>query len=75
MKIVIKIGGSLLQDNGEISVERIFRYAEIIRKLREEGHNLATVVGGGEHCPKIYRSYEKTECIRCDLRLNRYKDS
>ena len=69
MKIVIKIGGSLLQDNGEISVERIFRYAEIIRKLREEGHNLATVVGGGNTARKYIEAMRKLNASDaiCDL--------
>ena len=69
MKIVIKIGGSLLQDNDEISVERILRYAEIIRKLREEGHNLAIVVGGGKTARKYIEAMRKlnvSDAI-CDL--------
>ena len=69
MKIVIKIGGSLLQDNGEISVERIFRYTEIIRKLKEEGHNLAIVVGGGNIARKYVRAMRKLGApdAICDL--------
>ncbi len=69
MKIVIKIGGSLLQDNDEISVERILRYAEIIRKLREEGHNLAIVVGGGKTARKYIEAMRKLNASDaiCDL--------
>jgi len=69
MKIVIKIGGSLLQDNDEINVERISKYAEIIRKLREEGHNLMIVVGGGNIARRYIEAMRKLDASDaiCDL--------
>ena len=69
MKIVIKIGGSLLQDNDEINVERISKYAEIIRKLREEGHSLMIVVGGGNIARKYIEAMRKLDVSDaiCDL--------
>jgi len=69
MKIVIKIGGSLLQDNGEINVDRIFRYTKIIRKLRKEGHRLVIVVGGGKIARKYIEAMRKlnTSDVICDL--------
>lgn len=69
MKIVIKIGGSLLQDNDEINVERISKYAEIIRKLKEEGHNLMIVVGGGNVARRYIEAMRKLNASDaiCDL--------
>ncbi len=69
MKIVIKIGGSLFQDNDEINVERISKYAEIIRKLREEGHSLMIVVGGGNIARKYIEAMRKLDVSDaiCDL--------
>jgi len=69
MRIVIKVGGSLLQDNGEINVDRISKYAEIIKKLREEGHSLAIVVGGGNIARKYIGAMRKLSApdAICDL--------
>ncbi len=69
MRIVIKIGGSLLQDDGKINVDRISRYAEIIRKLREEGHNLVIVAGGGNIARKYIEAMRKLNApdAICDL--------
>ncbi|MFX1485685.1 MAG: UMP kinase [Promethearchaeota archaeon] len=54
MKVVIKLGGSLIEDkNGEINLSLIKRYGEVLRKLWSEGNVAHVVVGGG----KIARTY------------------
>jgi len=45
MKIVIRIGGSVIASPP--NPELIKSYAEMIEKLREKGHKLAVIVGGG----------------------------
>ena len=48
MKLVLKIGGSLLFDEkGQFHLPRIQDFARIIRKIVQNGHELALVVGGG----------------------------
>jgi uridylate kinase len=48
MRVVLKLGGSLLYDgNGEVLIARIKEYADLIRSLVDSGHNLVVVVGGG----------------------------
>ena len=47
MKIVIKIGGSVLYTNGRLDSERIISYVEVIKALREEKHSVFVVIGGG----------------------------
>lgn len=45
MRIIIRIGGSVLASPP--NPERMRRYADIIGKLRGQGHEVAVVVGGG----------------------------
>ncbi|MBS3793714.1 MAG: UMP kinase [Candidatus Thorarchaeota archaeon] len=47
MRIVLKIGGSLLYQDNRIQVEMIEAYAKEIRKAIGTGHDLVVVVGGG----------------------------
>lgn len=48
MKLVLKIGGSLLfSKNQEFNIYRFKKFAEVIRKLRNQNHDLVLVVGGG----------------------------
>lgn len=49
MKIVIKLGGSLIQDpNGEINLSLMKQYGAVLRKLRSEDNIVHVVVGGGK---------------------------
>jgi len=45
MRVVIRIGGSVIAS--PLNPELIQRYAEIIQNLREQGHTLVVIVGGG----------------------------
>ncbi|MFW9788844.1 MAG: UMP kinase [Candidatus Thorarchaeota archaeon] len=48
MRVVLKIGGSLLYDDGgQIRIDRLREYADSIKSLVKDGHTLVVVVGGG----------------------------
>lgn len=47
MNVVLKIGGSILFENGRINADRISKFVTLIKQLRDEGHSVAVVVGGG----------------------------
>lgn len=47
MDIVVKFGGSLLFDNGNIDTQRVDAACGVIRGLYDSGHNIGIVVGGG----------------------------
>ncbi|MFX0077828.1 MAG: UMP kinase [Candidatus Hermodarchaeota archaeon] len=48
MKLVIKIGGSLLFDEDEqFDITRYQGFANAIRQIKELGHNIVLVIGGG----------------------------
>jgi uridylate kinase len=53
MKVVISLGGSLL--TRDLSAETIRRYAETLKKLRNRGHQLVVVCGGG----RVARGYQQ----------------
>lgn len=56
MRIVIKLGGSLIQDsNGEINLSLIKQYGVVLKKLWSEG-NIAHVVVGGGKTARVYIS-------------------
>jgi uridylate kinase len=46
MKLVIKIGGSVIAS--PLEPERILQYSNNLRTLKEEGHQIVVVVGGGK---------------------------
>ena len=46
MRVVLRIGGSVVAS--PINTELIGRYAELFKKLRKQGHEVAAVVGGGK---------------------------
>lgn len=46
MKIVVKIGGSVIAS--PLNPELILRYSEVLRSLKNERHELVVVVGGGK---------------------------
>ena len=48
MKLVLKIGGSILFNENDINIELINQWIKIIRKLRNDGHQVGVVVGGGK---------------------------
>ncbi len=51
MKIVISIGGSLLTK--ELSAENFRKYADVLLRLKRDGHKIIAVCGGG----KVARDY------------------
>jgi uridylate kinase len=56
MKIVISLGGSLLTK--ELTPENFKKYADVLKKLKKQGHKLVVVVGGGKVC-REYRDIAK----------------
>ena len=46
MRIVIKIGGSVIAS--PLDAERIINYSRILRSIKEKGHEVVVVVGGGK---------------------------
>jgi uridylate kinase len=49
MRVVLKLGGSLLYEkDGGILINRVKNYASVIKSLVEEGHSFVVVVGGGK---------------------------
>ncbi len=56
MKIVISLGGSLL--TRELTPENFNKYADVLKKLKKEGHKLIVVCGGGKVC-REYRDIAK----------------
>jgi uridylate kinase len=46
MKLVIKIGGSVIAS--PLNAERIAGYSRILRAIKEKGHQVVVVVGGGK---------------------------
>ncbi len=57
MKIVLKIGGSVL--GSPPSADLIREYVEVIRIVRSDGHSIAAVVGGGPISREYIREAEK----------------
>jgi uridylate kinase len=45
MRIVLRIGGSVIAS--PINTELMSKYADVVRKLKEQNHEVAVVVGGG----------------------------
>lgn len=56
MKIVISIGGSLLTK--ELSAGNFKKYADVLLKLKKDGHKIIAVCGGGRTC-RDYRNIAK----------------
>lgn len=46
MRIVLRLGGSVLAS--PVNIDLISRYVEIVKKLRNENHELVVIVGGGK---------------------------
>jgi len=67
LKVAIKIGGYAFPSR--LDLRRISAYAEMLRKLRDEGHRLIVVTGGGEEARKYIDAARKlggSEGV-CDL--------
>jgi uridylate kinase len=45
MRVVLRIGGSVVAS--PVNTELISKYADLLRTLKEQGHEVAVVVGGG----------------------------
>jgi uridylate kinase len=45
MRIVLRIGGSVVAS--PVKTELMSKYADVVKKLKEQGHEVAVVVGGG----------------------------
>lgn len=61
MKVVVKLGGSILQnEKGEIDLDLIRRYAEIIKQARKEGIMVVAVVVGGGTISRRFISYARS---------------
>ena len=56
MRLVISLGGSLL--TRELTPENFKKYADTLRKLKNKGHKIVVVVGGGKVC-REYRDIAK----------------
>jgi uridylate kinase len=57
MRIVISLGGSLLTRS--LTPKNFKGYAEVLRKLKKDGHKLVVVCGGGSTCRKYQRIAKK----------------
>lgn len=57
MKIVISLGGSLL--TRELTSENFRSYADVMLRLRDKGHKIIVVCGGGKVC-RDYRDVAKS---------------
>ena len=51
-RYIIKVGGSLLFENGDFAIERIEQLARTLQSLHAEGHDFLVVVGGGRMARK-----------------------
>jgi len=56
MKVVLSLGGSLLVK--ELTARHFKTYADVILKLKKDGHQLVVVVGGGPTC-RTYQTIAK----------------
>ena len=45
MRIVVRLGGSVVAS--PVNIDLIGKYAEIVRSVKQQGHEVAVVVGGG----------------------------
>ena len=61
VRVVLKIGGSLVQDQqGNIRVERLAKYAKVVLKLRRENTEVVSIiVGGGKIARKFIAAARK----------------
>ncbi len=55
MRLVIKIGGSILYKNGQLQLSLVKKWINVISELKNQGHYIGIVVGGGSPA-RIYSS-------------------
>lgn len=53
MRVVIRVGGSVVAS--PLSASLVGRYVDLLKKLREEGHEVVAVVGGGSLAREFIR--------------------
>jgi len=56
MKVVLSLGGSLVTK--ELTAQNFKKYADVILKLKKDGHQLVVVIGGGSTC-RLYQGIAK----------------
>ncbi len=62
MKVVLKIGGSLLyQKSLELEIGLVKRYIDVINKLVDEGNEVSVVVGGGKLAKILIKASNKLD--------------
>ena len=61
MRVVVRIGGSVVAS--PLNPRLIGRYAEVISDLRNEGHELVVVVGGGLVAREFIKAAEELSLI------------
>ncbi|ABR55269.1 uridylate kinase, putative [Methanococcus vannielii SB] len=67
MDIVFALGGSVLMPKDGASAENIKSYAQVFKKLKDMGHNVSIVVGGGNTAREYIKvSREFTNESVCD---------
>ena len=59
MRLILKIGGSILFENGNISLKLIESWVTTINHLRGLGHEIGIVVGGGIYARKYSLAAKK----------------
>ena len=57
MRLVIRFGGSVIAS--PLNPELIRKYAELLKKLRSEGHSIVAVTGGGEIARQFIKAAKK----------------
>ncbi|MEM2904308.1 MAG: UMP kinase [Candidatus Bathyarchaeia archaeon] len=57
MRLVIRVGGSVVAS--PLNPERIAQYADVLRRLRHEGHEIIAVVGGGAFARNLIQLSER----------------
>lgn len=56
MKVVLKIGGSIIYDNQHLDTTIITKYVDIIKNLVNKGHQITVIVGGGRLARNIIKA-------------------
>lgn len=68
MRIVLRIGGSVIAS--PVNTELISKYADLLKTLKKQGHEVAVVVGGGslvESLLPLRRNWDLTSKLRMKL--------
>ena len=57
MRLVVRIGGSVVAS--PVNTELMSKYADIIKAVKQQGHEVAVVLGGGALATGIYWNCQK----------------